>query len=267
MVPRICSFLFVAIAIAFPGTAIAQGVSKPITAAVQTAVDRGELLYIYDEAAWHGTDDIRANYPALLAQAGGYVVTGDETDTELVFYDRSKSKAVYRATFSDEQLTKSGPPSADRIPLTALEKRLISAKDSALNAFTAAKVGVCNKGTPNLAALPPAIPTGPVIVYLMTPRIDRNLVPLGGHFSVEIGADGKAGAIRRFMNTCFDMPLGHKPQGGLFVITHLLDPTPTEIHVFSSLTAKAPMVVLTSPDGRMWLIDGNQVQSLPKPKR
>jgi hypothetical protein len=234
---------------------------------VQTAVDRGELLYIYDEAAWHGTDDIRANHPALLAEAGGYVVTGNEADTELVFYDRSKSKAVYRATFRDEKLMKSGPPSADRTPLTALERRMILAKDAALSAFKAANVGLCSKGTPNLAALPPATPTGPVIVYLMTPRIDMNLVPLGGHFSVEIGADGKAGAVRRFMNTCFDMPLVNKPQGGLLAITHLLDPTPTEIHVFSSLTAKVPMVVMTSPDGPMWLVDGNQIQTLPTPKK
>lgn len=256
-----------AIAIAASHPILAQPPTDPLTAAAQVAVSRGELLYIYDEAAWHGTDDIRANYPALLAQAAGYVVTGDEARTELVFYDRSKANAVYRATFSEEKLIKSGPPRSDQVALTALERRLIAAKDTALNAFTAAKVGLCNKGTPNLAALPPQNPTSAVIVYLMTPRIDMNMVPLGGHYSVEV-ADGKVSTVRRFTNTCIDMPIGSsRPAGAVFGITHLLDPTPTEIHVFSSLTAKSPMIVGTSPAGRVWVVDGNQITTLPTPKK
>ena len=198
------------------------------------------------------------------------MVSGDDLDAELVFYDKSKSNAVYRAKFSNRKLVKSGPPAADRIALTALEKQLIAAKDKGLAAFIAAKVGLCSSSHPNLAALPPERPGGPVIVYFMTSTTDPNIVPLGGHYSVEVAADGSVGPIRHFTRACIDMPMNKKPPAGepaAFFVTHLLDPTPTEIHVFSSLTSKVPLVVVTSPDARMWLVDGNKVMSMPAPKK
>ena len=256
--------IMAAFAIVANGPVLAQTspTGPGLTAAVRTAVSRGELLYIYDQAGWHGTDDIRGNYSGLLAQAGGYVVSGDDLDAELVFYDKSKLSAVYRAKFSSRKLVKSGPPAADRVGLTALEKQLIAAKDKALAAFIAAKVGLCSSSHPNLAALPPERPGGPVIVYFMTSTTDPNIVPLGGHYSVEIAPDGSAAPIRHFTRACIDMPMNKKPPAGAsaaFFVTHLLDPTPTEIHVFTSLTSKIPLVVMTSPDARMWLVDGNQV--------
>ena len=33
---------------------------------VQTALNRGALLYVYDQAAWHGTDDLRDKFPEQL---------------------------------------------------------------------------------------------------------------------------------------------------------------------------------------------------------
>jgi hypothetical protein len=261
-----------ALAIAANGLAFAQpsptGVG--LTAAVRTAVSRGELLYIYDEAGWHGTDDFLANYAGLAGQAGGYVVSGDDLDAELVFYDKSKSNAVYRAKFINRKLVKSGPAAADRVALTAIEKQLIAAKDKALAAFIAANVGLCSASNPNLAALPPERPGGPVIVYIMTSSTTPDTVPLGGHYSVEVAADGSVGPIRHFTKACIDMPMNKKPPVGepvAFVVTHLLDPTPTEIHVFSSLTSKVPLIVVTSPDARMWLVDGNKVSSMPAPKK
>jgi hypothetical protein len=250
---------------AVANSAVAQTTSPTsLTAAVQTAVNRGELLYIYDQAAWQGTDDLRARFSSLLSEAGGYVVSGDERQTELAFFDKAKSKAVYRATFSDGKLTSSGPPAPGRAELTPLEKQLILAKEKALNAFEEAKAGVCAEATPNLAALPPERPGGPIIVYLMTPQTDLRAYPLGGHFSVEVGQDGSVGKVRRFTNTCIDMTLdqaskGAKPVG--FGITHLLDPTPTEIHVFTSLASGMPIYVGTS-NKRIWAVEGSSVRTI-----
>jgi hypothetical protein len=240
-----------------------------LRAAVRTAVDRGELLYIYDQAAWHGTDDIRDHFPGMLSQAGGYVLMGDQTQTELVYFDKSKSRAVYRATFTDGKLSKSGPAEADRVGITAQERQMIEAKEKALDAFMAAKVGLCSKASPNVTALPPEKSGGPIIVYLMTPQTDLNTYPLGGHFSVEVSQDGSVSKVRRFTNSCIDMPMNQHPQGGqpaAFAITHLLDPTPTEIHVFTSIASKMPIYVMTSPQGRLWAVEGNSVRMLDMPK-
>ncbi|HXG81986.1 MAG TPA: hypothetical protein VNJ05_09320 [Sphingomicrobium sp.] len=247
---------------------VAQTEQKTVlTAAVRQAVDRGEMLYIYDRAAWLGTDDFRDHHANLMSLAGGYVVTGDK-QAELVFYDKSKSKAVYRATYADEKLSNNGPPVADRIELTPLEKRMIAAKERALEAFGDAKVGLCAKSSPNLAALPPARPDGPILVYMMTPQTDSKVYPLGGHFSVEIGPDGSAGKVRRYMNTCFEMSLRDVPEGGApaaFFVTHLLDPTPTEIHVFTSIASKVPIMVGTK-NKWIWAVEGNRVRTVDKLK-
>lgn len=253
------------------GPVVAQtAMPEDLTAAVQLASDRGELLYVYDRAAWLGTDDFRDHYPSdLTGQVGGYVVSGDQIRAELVFFDKSKSKAVYRAAFAGGKLANNGPPAPDRTELSALEKQLIWAKDKGLEAFVEAKVGLCADAKPNLAALSPERPGGPIIVYMMTPQTDLSKFPLGGHFSVEVGQDGSVGKVRRFMNSCLEMKPDQVPKGAkpiLFWTGHLLDPTPTEVHVFTSLASKMPIVVGT-PNKRFWMVKGNSIQAVDPNKK
>jgi len=203
-----------------------------------------------------------------MGRAGGYVVTGDETQTELVFFDKPQASAVYRATFRLGKLVNSGPPAADRVELSPLEKRLISAREKAMAAFVAEKVGLCSKASPNLAAVPSGGPDGRIIVYLMTPQTDLKTYPLGGHFSVEVGPDGLVGKVRRFTNSCIDMKQSQVPKGGkptAFWITHLLDPTPTEIHIFTSLASKLPIYVGTK-NKLVWAVEGSRVRTVDQAK-
>jgi hypothetical protein len=43
-----------------------------------------------------------------------------------------------------------------------------------------------------------------------------------------------------------------------FVISHLLDPTPTEIHVFTALASKSELFVVTSENDQFWKISGEK---------
>ena len=49
-----------------------------------------------------------------------------------------------------------------------------------------------------------------------------------------------------------------KPKAGgkdaFFVVTHLLNDTPTEIHVFTALTSGMPLLVVTASNGLMWQV-------------
>jgi hypothetical protein len=86
-------------------------------------------------------------------------------------------------------------------------------------------------------------------------------LPLGGHYSVEVKPDGTTGTVRAFTKACAELPLSDEDGKGrpeALGITHLLDPTPTEIHVFSSLTGKIPIFVATS-NGRLWRVDGSKI--------
>ena len=50
------------------------------------------------------------------------------------------------------------------------------------------------------------------------------------------------------------------------MITHLLDPSPTEIHVFISLQARKPLYVSTGRDS-VWCVDGAHIAKMHEPKR
>jgi hypothetical protein len=56
------------------------------------------------------------------------------------------------------------------------------------------------------------------------------------------------------------MPLSQpgRPKPVALMVTHLLDPTPTEIHVFSSFVAHMPVAVGTK-DGRVWWVDRTDI--------
>lgn len=234
--------------------------AKPIPADlaphVETSVRRGNLLYAYDQAAWHGTDEFLARHKALQGREGGYVVTGTLQQTVLVFYDKAKREALFRATFNGSKMINAGQPNAGSETLTPMELRMIRARELAFEAFVASKVSICTKGKANVAVLPPETPGGPVTAYLMSPQVDLNVLPLGGHYSVTVSEDGKTGPVRKFTNTCVNLPLsGTDGKGGKLAalsITHLLDPVPTELHVFSSLTGRKPIYVLTTTNRRIW---------------
>lgn len=257
--------IWAALSVAAPVAAQPSGSNGPNDQAIRTALERGALLYLYDEAAWRGSDDLRQNFAQLLPLAGGYVVSGERSAVELMFYDKAKSKAVYRAKFSDGKRVSSGRPAVDRVELTPVEQRLIAARAPAMQAFTDAKVGLCSKSTPNVALLPPKVSTDPVRAYLMTARTAMKSLPLGGHFEVDVSADGRAGTVRAFTKSCLEMSLvgDGKGQTKALVVSHLLDPTPTEIHVFSSLTGKVPIYVMTMPNRTLWVVAGSKIKRVP----
>ena len=83
---------------------------------------------------------------------------------------------------------------------------------------------------------------------------------MGGHYRFELGADGKVRDSRRFMNTCFDAAFGQAagaPAGSTLssiVLSHLLDPQPTEIHVFASYYLPVTLMVATTENRLLWSI-------------
>jgi hypothetical protein len=71
---------------------------------------------------------------------------------------------------------------------------------------------------------------------------------------------------RPFTRSCLNMP-ARPPQGStpsMLVVSHLLDPEPTELHVFTSLTSRLPVGVVT-PDRRLWTVNGTAMSNRPLP--
>lgn len=108
---------------------------------------------------------------------------------------------------------------------------------------------------------------------MLTAPTTNDNYPLGGHYRFTYGADGALLSHRRFLNSCFAVPLqggaAQLPDGGRatgIVVTHLLDDFPTEIHFFVSRNIPLAMIVGTINSGTMWTIqDGVMAGTAPLP--
>lgn len=271
---RLAVLCFLALIAAVPLRAAPPkaAMSPAEAAAVRLALDRGALIYAYDQAAWHGTDDLAAKLPDFPSKVGGWIVDGPADAAQLVFYDKDEADphAFYVADFRGRQLV-SGRilGAADDRTLSPARKAMIAAKNAAARALIASKATQCKPQTFNTVVLPPAAPGGPTLVYFLTPQTDTKAIPMGGHYRVEVAADGRAGKPRAFTKSCMEMPFegakGERPEA--LVISHLLDPTPTEIHVFSSLAIGLPVFVAETQGNRMWAVEGTRIRLIGKVPR
>jgi hypothetical protein len=242
-------------------------VSEAEQQAIRDAAARGVLIYAYDQAAWHGTDAMIAKLPDPGSKVGGWIVDGPAEAPELVFFDKDKAAphSVFVADFRDGKMVSSRVAGAGEPELSPERRRLIAARAAALDALKAKGFQRCSAQAMNTVVLPPVGPDNLIYVYLLTPQPDMNTIPFGGHYRVAVGPDGKTGEIRPFTNSCIAMSARPPPgaKSAALVITHLLDPVPTEIHVFSSLVAHVPVMVGTK-DGRIWAVDGGRIAPIGK---
>ncbi|HEU0099852.1 MAG TPA: hypothetical protein VFQ67_13900 [Allosphingosinicella sp.] len=265
----ICAVAAAALALLAPVAAPARPKAPASAAAVSPAEQarlkeigrRGALLYAYDQAAWHGTDDMVAKLPDYQSRVGGWIVDGPADAPELIFFDREASRPVYVARFRDGKLVSgevAGPGAGE---LSAPRRSLVAARKAALEAFGRSGSKGCSDAPMNSVVLPPAAPGEPVLVYFLTPQRVTSALPFGGHYMVPVNSAGTAGAVRRFTNSCLELPLPgarDRKRVAALAVTHLLDPLPTEIHVFSSLAAHLPVIVGTK-DGRSWWVEGGAI--------
>ncbi|WP_176498171.1 hypothetical protein [Sphingomonas sp. HMP6] len=264
-------FAALTLLIAAPALADPGQVTAVDQQAIDQARERGTLIYAYDQAAWHGTDDLRAKIADLSAKAGGWIVDGNAATPQLVFVDKNRADphAIYVADFRDNKLVSSkllGP--GDDTKISPARKRMIAARDTAMAALVASGQKRCIDKPFNTVILPPKVPSGSILVYFLTPQPDNDTIPFGGHFLIEVSADGKAGPVRSFAKSCALFPLREQGEGTpeALTISHLLDPTPTEIHVFSSLTAHIPVYVMMVQNDRIWSVAGSRIQLLDRAK-
>ncbi|MFN4096437.1 MAG: hypothetical protein ACK4GG_06695 [Sphingomonas sp.] len=235
------------------GPAAAQTSSEQ--GAIDAAMRRAHLMYWYDQAAWHGTDDMLVNGKQIAGKIGGWIVDGPADEPLLIFYSKGSDPVpVYIARFRNGRLVEGRVARGDERGLvTPARKRLIDAVGVARSALEQANVGRCSDKPFNTIVLPAEVEDGPVRVYFLTPQTATDSIPFGGHYLVEVDSTGGTSPVRKFTNSCISVPT-KQPDGGKsvgLVITHLLDPVPTEIHGFSAMAARVPVYVGTR-DKRIW---------------
>lgn len=227
-------------------------------AAIDAAMRRAHLMYWYDQAAWHGTDAMLANAKEVASRIGGWIVDGPAEEPLLIFYSKGTDPApLYIARFRHGRLVEGRAARDDeRGLITPARNRLIHAVAVARDALQRANVTRCSDAQFNSIVLPPEVEGGPVRVYFLTPQTATDMIPFGGHYLIEVDSAGGSAPVRKFTNSCISVatqqPDGAKSLG--LVITHLLDPVPTEIHGFSAMAARMPVFVGTR-DKRIWRVE------------
>lgn len=210
-------------------------------AQLEWVATRGRLLFELDRAAWVGTDDMVARI-ADYRTAGmrGYIVEREGPAFVMTFFGGPQDAPVafYRGIVENRRVVaRDVYPPAQRPALTPQQRRLASVREMAGGLGRVP----CGRTPFNTVVIPPETADGPIDLYLLTPQARTGEFPMGGHFRATINADGTVAANRAFTRTCLTMPT-QRGAVGLFV-THLLDPLPTEIHVFTSFTASVAVFV------------------------
>lgn len=252
-----------------PGPAAATRAAPPTAEERRRLVaagQRGILLFEIARAGQLTTQDMLARVPNP-SQAGitGWVAAPEAGGTMTVVYYADTPDgpvAVYRGQVAGTRIaSREVFAGADRPPLTPVQRHMAAARAAVANLDRQP----CG-GTFNVFVVPPAAAEGAVEVYKLTPQTQRGKYPLGGHFLATVAPDGTVASTRAFTNSCVDLDApavvaGTQPRP--LAVTHLLDPLPTEIHVFLSLWMNRPLLVATGEPERLWTVSRGRIGVLP----
>jgi hypothetical protein len=232
------------------------------------AEQRGQTLFEIDRAAWVTTDDLAARIGDLRNSGiRGWTVERDGNVYVVVYYVGvgAARSALYRGRVANNRVV-SGEvfPNGSRPPLTPVQRRIADARELVprLNRQP------CTAASFNVAVIPPETPDANLDVYALTPQVENDVFPFGGHFRATVSPAGEIVAQRAFTNSCLNMPTrgSDRNRTAALMLTHLLDPIPTEIHVFVSIWARLPVFVATANPRRVWEVDGGRIQMTQVPE-
>lgn len=235
---------------------------------VQRAMNRGKTIYLYDRAAWITSDDVVARLPKnRLAEVGGWIVTPSGSGLHVDYF--GKDSAVDRVIYSAD--VNSGTVGNATVYPAASEPMLEEPALKMAHALRAAwsEMGrhsdwqPCSKARFNTIVLPPET-DGTVPVYFLTPQTEAGSFPFGGHYEVGIKADGKTAYTRAFTRSCITLtkpPLSASATPAALFLTHVLDPHPTEIHVFEQYYVGIPVLVGTGP-ASVWKVERGTIEDV-----
>jgi hypothetical protein len=238
-------------------------------AQLDAAVVRGRLLAQIDRAGRLATQDMlsRVSDPAGAGIAGWLAEPGGNAVT-VTFYAEGTAgaapSAVYRVTILGGRATaREVFLAGDRPPLGAHLARMAAAR----RATEALHHQPCSGDTFNVLVVPPAAPDAAIDVYQISPQTRRGQYPVGGHFKSTIAPDGSVAGQRPFTNACLDLAAAEPAAGqqpAPIAITHLLDPLPTEMHVYLAFWTGHPLVVVAGDPQRLFAVTTEGIGEVPR---
>jgi len=232
--------------------------------ALRSAEAIGLTIYKHDHAAAVATDALGALGTLKSDKRLRGWITQEQGEGILVTFisgDANEApQALYRVSVSNAGAV-TGPPQELKVPqvLTEFESgaaaaRLFAAKYSfqpCAERYNTVVLPADSSASPNW------------VVYLIPGTQDALRIPLGGAHRLELDATAEHLINERgFTRSCLVLgdPKGNaKQRPVMLVATHLLDPVPTEIHVYWNLVSGIPLDIMTPPYGTIWGISKGHI--------
>lgn len=237
--------------------------------AIGMAETIGMAIFRHDRAAAVATDAM-LGIPAIRddKRLQGWVTEDDGSDIAVTFFGTpafaKESAALYRVQISADGRIVGEPVTLKGIvPLTPYESAAAAARQTALGS----SFQPCAENYNSVVLPPDADASHNWLVYLLPGTTDEDEVPIGGTYRVELDSGGtKILSERRFTNTCIVLSKSDTEVENTVALTisHLLDPVPTEAHVFWSLWSGLPMYVSTAPNETVWVIENGKIRMVDR---
>jgi len=228
-----------------------------VAQAILDAEATGRAIYLHDQAAAVATDAVmelkRFRQEGKRGALAGWIT--EQRDEGIVVSFLSSEpvpRTKYRVTVaSDGRVVGKVDALPEPVALTDYEQAAARARATAVTA----KFEPCSQ-TYNTVVLRDRREGGGWTAYLLPGTTKHGIVPIGGSYRLDLDAAGeKIVGQRGFTRTCIAL---ESPRDAVAImITHLLDPVPTEVHVFWSVWARKPMYVGTSQGS--WKIENGRI--------
>ncbi|WP_257386212.1 hypothetical protein [Tahibacter caeni] len=237
-------------------------------AQLRMAESTGLRVYRHDRAAALATDALRGNRKFRKdKRVGSWITEARESSVLVSFVDKDdpdRARLLYQVDVSDGsdgagKVTAFEPPEA----ATASQRNAARARGTAA-AFDF-KPCAQHYNTVVLPAI--AGDASGWNVFLLPSTTDAAVIPFGGTYRLELDGEGRTvTSSRTYTRTCIDFARSKRrgAEEAALVVTHLLDPVPTEAHVLLNLQIGTPVVVLTASNRSSWMIDKGRIRFLEK---
>lgn len=219
--------------------------------ALAQAETRGREMFEHDLAAERATDALLKKRMRGDSRVRGWITEPKDNRYEVSMIGEG-AVVLYRAT-TDARGNLAGATEALAVPAapTPYQAGAAAARTLAMQS----RIDACAKRYNSVVLPAPGATTDAWTVYLLPATTDPAAVPLGGSYRFDI-AEGRITSQRAFTRSCIQ--LKRAPRNAAMIVTHMLDPTPTEVHVFWSLWARSPLYVTTGEDV-IWKIEDGRI--------
>lgn len=231
---------------------------------MQAAEVRGRQIYIHDHAVVVVSDAAQPLFTEKARQHLRGYITEEKAGVIVVTYfgtgDDGHMAAWYRAAVGpDGRLL--GTVSQYETPqaLSDFEYRAAAARQTGMGY----KFRPCAQNY-NTVVLPTS---GGWQVYLIPGTTENDLVPFGGTYRVDTDTTGRTiVAGRGFTKSCLTLSTKAKAEDEpvTILVSHLLDPQPTEAHVFWQLWSHQRWRIVTVANSLSWQIEKGRISYVGK---